>query len=234
MKLLYDPRPFLAENKQRAIKELVADTVPNRDFYLLVTGAVLLATAGIFFDSIPVLIASMIVAPLAYPILLLGLGIVVRDSRLVIRSVLMLSVSIAFAIILTLLVSIPAIRIFNIEPARILISFSPNYFFDILIALIAGFVAAYGLIRAKVGAAMTGIGIAVSLMPPLVATGIEIASSNTGLAVAAFTIFILNIFGILLAGGLAFVLFGFRREYKKIGEIIHKNPESVSAARQDH
>lgn len=216
MKFVYDPRPFLAENKQRAIKELVEDTLPDRDFYLLVTGAILLAVSGIFLDSIPVLIASMIVAPLMYPILLLSLSIVVHDSHLAARSVAMLFVSLIIAMMVTIIASLVAMKIFGASPENVLISFSPNYFFDIFIALVSGFIAAYGLIRTKVGAAMTGIGIAVSLMPPLVATGIEIAASNNGLAMDAFTIFILNVFGILLASSLAFALFGFYREYQKI------------------
>ncbi len=58
---------------------------------------------------------------------------------------------------------------------RVLISFFPNIFFDVLIAVVSGFIAAYGLIRPKVGAAMTGIGIAVSLMPPFVAVGIGLS-----------------------------------------------------------
>lgn len=216
MKLLYDPRPFLSESKQRAIRELVADTVPDRDFYLLVTSAVLLAVSGIFLDSIPVLIASMIVAPLAYPILLLSLAIVVRDSRLIARSITMLFASILIATIVTIATALVAMNVFGVSPEKVLISFSPNYFFDIFIALVSGFVAAYGLMRTKVGAAMTGIGIAVSLMPPLVATSIEIAALHNNLALDALTIFLLNVFGILLASSLTFAAFGFSHEYQKM------------------
>jgi len=216
VKLVYDPRPFSAESKQRAIRELVEDTIPDRDFYLLVIGAILLAVCGIFLDSIPVLIASMIVAPLASPLLLLSMGLAVGDRRLVARALAMLCVAMILAVVLAGGASIGAARFFGISPQRVLISFSPNYFFDIVIALVSGFIAAYGLMRTKVGAAMTGIGIAVSLMPPLVATGIEIAALNRSLAEGAFTIFVLNVLGIVLASVFAFALFGFCSEYKGV------------------
>ena len=75
MSFLYTPRPYRKEDKRKAIAELLENTVPDRDFYLLVLGAIILAACGILIDSIPVLIASMIVAPFAYPILSLGLGL---------------------------------------------------------------------------------------------------------------------------------------------------------------
>ncbi|MBI5420698.1 MAG: DUF389 domain-containing protein [Parcubacteria group bacterium] len=214
MNFFYNPRPFLAEHKQHAIKTLIEDTIPDRDFYLLIVGAVLLALSGIFLDSIPVLIAGMIVAPLMYPLLLLSLGLTVCDGRLVMRSIAMLFVSVCIAIVITVPVSLVAMNVFSVSPEKAMISFSPNYFFDIFIALISGFIATYGLVRSKVGGAMMGIGIAVSLMPPLVATGIELAALNNILAMDAFTIFALNVGGILVASYLTFVCFGFYREYQ--------------------
>ena len=167
--LLYVTRPFSEDSKRRAVAELSDNTIPDRDFYLLVIGAVLLALCGIFLDSIAVLIASMIVAPLAYPILGLGLGIVAGDARLIVRTFLMLIVSLLIAIAGAALLTALFGHV-RIDP--IFISFESNLYLATVIALIAGFIAAYGLVRSKVGGAMTGIGIAVSLMPPLVATGI--------------------------------------------------------------
>jgi uncharacterized membrane protein len=68
MGLFYAPRPFLSEDTERSIRELMEDVIPDKDFYVLVIGAILPAVCGILLDSIPVLIASMIVAPLAQPL----------------------------------------------------------------------------------------------------------------------------------------------------------------------
>ncbi len=211
MSFLYTTRPFSEESKRNTIVELLDGAIPDRDFYLLVAGAVAFALCAIFTDSIAVLIASMIVAPLASPILALGLGIIVWDMRLMLRSLGMLAVSlvavIAFAWIGTLLFGYV-----RVDP--VFISFGGNLYIATIIALIAGAIAAYGFVRVKVGGAMTGIGIAVSLMPPLVATGVGIADMDYAFAAQAFTVFVLNVAGILVASAIVFALFGIQKEYR--------------------
>lgn len=211
MALLWETRPFTPESKQEAIQSLLKNSVPDRDFYLLVLGAIALAVSAIFLDSIAVLIASMIIAPLAYPILGLGLGIIVGDARLIMRTLGMLVVSLLMAIVLGYVATI-LFGSLRVDP--LLISFSSNLTLATAIALIAGAIAAYGCVRVKVGNAMTGIGIAVSLMPPLVATGVYSALGDMPTAETAFIIFVLNVLGILAASILVFLLFGLTKEYR--------------------
>lgn len=215
MKFIYASRPFLKDNKQQAVKDLLENTVPDRDFYLLVIGAIVLAASGILIDSIPVLIASMIVAPLAYPILSLGLAITAGDIKLFFRAFSMLAIAIVLAIVVGGLFSLFVKSYFDVVE-RVLISFFPNIFFDLLIAVVSGAIAAYGLIRSKVGSAMTGIGIAVSLMPPLVATGIGLFDPANDLAIRAGHIFLLNVAGILVGSIIVFLMFGINHERRAI------------------
>ena len=208
--LWFVSRPFSAENKNQAITELLAKTIPDRDFYLLVIGAVLLAVCGIFLDSTAVLIASMIVAPLAYPILGLGLGIIVGDAWLIIRTTGMLFISVLIAFLGASFITF-FFGNFRVDP--VFISFESNLYLATLIAFISGFIAAYGLVRSKVGSALTGIGIAVSLMPPLVATGISFIDPKDFSSTQTFIIFLLNVAGILLGSMLIFALLGFPKIY---------------------
>ena len=97
----------------------------------------------------------------------------------------------------------------------VFISFESNLYFASIIALISGFIAAYGLVRSKVGGAMMGIGIAISLMPPLVMTGISLA-----LGVLApvspghtFLVFLLNVTGILFGSVVTFYIMGLKNVY---------------------
>ena len=210
MSFLYTSLPLSDEDKHIAVADLLHNAVPNRDFYILVVGAILLALGGIFTDSIPVLIASMIVAPLMYPILATGLGVVVGDIKIVLRSLGMLLVSLVLAIGIAFIIThfFPILRIENT-----FISFGGSEIMSIAIAVISGVIATYGLVRSKVGGAMTGIGIAVSLMPPLVATGIGIAENNFTLSYDAFVIFLLNFIGILLASVITFAFMGIGHTY---------------------
>ncbi|MEK9131416.1 MAG: DUF389 domain-containing protein [Patescibacteria group bacterium] len=212
MSFIYAPRSYSSESKQEAITDLLTNTVPDRDYYVLVIGAVALAVCAIFSDSLAVLIASMIVAPLAYPILALGFSAVVFDGRLFIRAFLLLLISLVVALLLAYL----ATYIFgHIRVDLLKISFSGNLYIATTVAVIAGAIAAYGLIRSKVGGAMTGIGIAVSLMPPLVATGIGAADADVAFAIQAFVLFLLNVLGIIVGSAGVFSLFGMRSEYRR-------------------
>lgn len=215
MSLIYTSRPYNKKDKQEAIVELLKNTVPDRDFYILVVGAIILAASGILNDNIPVLIASMILAPLAYPILSLSLAITACNIKLFLRALVMIIIALVLALLIGGGFSLFVKNYFAVaEP--VLISFFPNIFFDILIAVISGAIAVYGFIRSKVGSAMTGIGIAVSLMPPLVATGIGLFNSINTLAIRAISIFILNIFGILVGSIITFLIFGLHKEKQTI------------------
>jgi len=211
MSLLYSPHPFTKASKHLAVKELAANVESDRDYYVLLIGAILLATGAIFTDSIPVLIASMIVAPLAYPILGLGLGITARDKRLIFRSAFLLVVSCAIALTIA-----SAITLFfgTDRVTNTFISFTGNRDVAIVVAVVAGMIAAYGTVRPRVASAITGVAIAVSLMPPLVDTGVAYVSGNHTQAFAAGTLFLLNVAGILVAAILVFAWFGMGKIYR--------------------
>lgn len=199
------------EAKRHAIDGLLDNASHTRDYYVLLIGAILLAIGGIFADSIPVLIASMIVAPLAYPVLTLGLGITVGDWRLVSRVVGLLFASCAIALTLAVLMTL----LFSGERAKdVYVTFTGNLLLATAVAIVAGAIAAYGTIRSKVASAITGVAIAVSLMPPLVATGIGFASGDTALMASAATLFLLNVVGILAASIIVFKLFRLDSSYE--------------------
>ena len=46
MSFIYAPRSYSSESKQEAITDLLTNTVPDRDYYVLVIGAVALAVCA--------------------------------------------------------------------------------------------------------------------------------------------------------------------------------------------
>ncbi|MEK7627995.1 MAG: TIGR00341 family protein [Patescibacteria group bacterium] len=214
MAFLFETRPFSEESRRTAILDLLENARPDRDFYILVVGAALFALCGIALDSLPVLIGAMIVAPLAAPILALGLGLSVGDLRLAARSLSTLMVASLLAAVVTAVVAhfLPP---FTINGT--FISFVAHPFYDIAIALIAGAIAAYGHVRAKVGGALTGIGVAVSLMPPLVASALALSILDLSLFREASLIFVFNVGGILAGSIIILITFGTGKNYRDIG-----------------
>jgi uncharacterized hydrophobic protein (TIGR00271 family) len=207
MSLLYEPHPFTSDSKRQAIKDTIEKARPDRDYYLLLVGAAVLAIGAIMTDSIPVLIASMIVAPLSAPIIALSLGITTGNWRIIVRSVLLLFLS----TIITLLIAVAAaILLKNDRVPDILISFNGSQTIAVIVASASGVIAAYGTVRPKVSSAFVGIAIAVSLMPPLVATGVGLAPGGTPFD-GALSLYLLNIASITIACTITFSILGLRK-----------------------
>lgn len=195
------------EYKKRAIGTLVDDTHHHRDFYMLLIGAVLLSIWGIFTDSIPVLIASLIVVPLAYPMLGLRLGVKVGDWRLSMYTLLLLVV----ACLLALTISVGASLLLNDARVQdVYAGFTENHILAAVIAIALGIVGGYGLARPRVASAITGAAIALLLAPSLIATGIGLSASDSTLTSNAFTLLLLSVAGILIAGIIVFQMFNIR------------------------
>jgi len=193
-----------ATYEYQAISDLLGRTRHDVDFYALLIGSIFLAAFAIFNDSIVTLIASMIVSPLATPILTLGLGLASGDWKLIVRTFGLLVV----ASVIALLAAVGLSMIFDHnQVADHFVSFTGSRTDSFIVALVSGAIAAYGIMRPKVASAITGVAIAVSLLPPLVATGIGLAPGGFT-ADNAFTLFLLNVAGILIASTVVFALFG--------------------------
>lgn len=207
------PAPLDEDAKKRAIIELLANARHDVDFYVLLVGASLLAAGAIFTDSVPLVIASMIVAPLAMPILAVGLGLAAGSMRLVRSSMLLLLVACSVAVLVAV---VSAVLVGNERAADHYITFSGNRTIAVLVAMVSGAIGAYGLVRPKVGSVITGIAIAVSLMPPLVAAGIGLVPGGTTNGHDALELFLLNVAGILLASSVVFRLLGVGATHQRL------------------
>lgn len=213
MALLFRTREALSrETKKQSIQELLRNAAPDSDFYLLLTGAAILAIGAIFTDSVVTLIASMIIAPLGYPILELSLGLVARSGRTIVRAGSLLLIATAVTL---LLAALSTSVVPEVAPDKY-INFTGHRITAFIVAIVSGFIAAYGMIKPKVASVITGVAIAVSLLPPLVAAGINYAIGNTVIGYDAMIMFLLNVAGILCASMVVFWLFGMGRVYRTI------------------
>lgn len=199
-----------AKNNSQAIEALLDKVQQHKDFYMLLIGSVSLAIVGLMAGSIPILIASMITASLAYPILALGLDLTTRDWRLSFYMLMLLVV----ACLLALAVSVGATLLFNdVRMQGIYAIVTENNLVAGAIAIIMGGVAVYGFVRPRVAAVMTGVTIGVILALPLIAAAIGLSANDNDLTSKASTLFLLNVVGVLLASMIVSRLFNMRREY---------------------
>jgi len=186
--------------KTEAVARLVKASTGDFDFYLFALLGISMATIGLVLNNPEVVIGSMLIAPVLYPLLSLSLSLVLFDPQLMYRSLrtLLVSfvVSIGVSFILAFLVSIMSPQGFTLSE-QILSRAQPSLLF-FLVAFTSGFAATYAMVHANLNEMLPGVAISVSLVPPLAVIGTGLASQDWLVVGGALVLFLLNVMGIYL------------------------------------
>lgn len=202
--------PWLHRASTEEFKELylaLRDNAHSSSTYLtLMVLSTLLATLGLFANSAPVIIGAMILAPLMAPIISLAMALVRQDRDLLADSLRTLSLGLLLALSCAAAMTwvIPLHSVTGEIAARL----NPTLL-DLGVAVISGIAGAYAHAREEVARSLAGVAIAVALVPPLAVSGIGIGWGEWTVFRDSFLLFLTNLFGIVLAGNLTFLLLGF-------------------------
>lgn len=193
------------KEKEEAIETLVANSSPRQDYFFLVILSISMATLGVLLDSIIVVIGSMLIAPVLYPVIGIGMGIAVFDDDLTFRSAYTLAQSVVVALLFAILIGIffdQSVLTTQIVQTMKETEYVLMYF---VIAVIAGFASSLSVIKPQMSESFSGIAVSVALVPPLAIAGIAAAHLNLALTSSMLVLFSANIAGIVIASGLLFV-----------------------------
>ncbi len=196
-----------AQEKNETIEKLLNNGSPSRDFFLMVGLSVLMATFGLLLDSVAVIIGSMLIAPILYPILSASMAVVMCDYKLLRHSAYTIAKAIIFAVIASTVVAIFFSQE-NILEKEIILGMEPSLMY-IAIAFIAGTAASFAMVKPQLNETLPGIAISVALIPPLSVIGIGIANLNWVIISNATLLFFINIAGIVFSSMVVFSLMNF-------------------------
>ncbi len=195
-------------DKQRAVHLLVQRATPDFDFFFMITLSVLMATFGLLAGSEAIIIGSMLIAPILYPVLGIALSLSMSDQVLLRQSLW----TVAKAIVISFIAAAGAAIFFTSvhgkpihETAIIAARTSPSLLL-LLVGVVAGVAVVYALVKPKLSETLPGVAISVALIPPLATAGIGIAWLNVAITFGAFATFFVNVFGIIGAGMITFSL----------------------------
>jgi len=210
------------KEKAVAVAHLVKASTGDFDFYMFAIFGISMAALGLALDSPEVVIGSMLIAPVLYPLLSVSLAMVLTDFTLLYRSfrTLIVSFGVSFLISYTLSIFLGIYFDFSLSE-QIMARAQPSTLYFI-VAFISGFAATYSLVHASLNEMLPGVAISVSLMPPLAVIGIGLGSHNTAVAGGATILFLLNVLGIVLASMLAFTFMDLHRTRKIAVSAIHQ------------
>jgi uncharacterized hydrophobic protein (TIGR00271 family) len=190
-----------------AYREIRRGARPRLDFFVLIGFAAAIAALGLLMNSPAVIIGAMLIAPLMSAIFGTSLGMVQGDGRLLWQAAGTVFRGAGLAIIIGMLIGL----IVPLDaPTDEILSYAQPTLLDLVLALVSGAAGAYAQCRRNVLGALAGVGIAVSLVPPLATTGVGLVSSSATIAGGALLMFLTNLVAITAAGSIVFLLFGFR------------------------
>lgn len=216
------------KDKAALVRKLVEHGTPDFDFFYLTGLSTLMATLGLLMDSGSIVIGSMLLAPLMYPILGVSLGLVMmgQNVNLIQRAISTLVKSLAVGLGLSVFAAFLFGDSVMYESAEVMARTLPSHL-HLLVAVVAGAAAAYMLARPEWSDALPGVAIAVALIPPLAAVGIGIASANALVIKGAAMILFLNLIGIIGVAVVVFLLMNLSEKENIAVSAVKKEDEKI-------
>lgn len=180
-------------------------------FWILLSLAAVIASAGVVADSTATVIGAMIVAPLMTPILGTMLAVVLGDRPNLLRSIALVAAgalaAVAIGFLVSLLVTNDVVAATNSQVAG---RVSPRLI-DLLAAVATGAVGSIALVRRDIADTLPGVAIAISLVPPLTVVGLTAEAGELDQAMGALLLFGTNVAAILTTGIVVMGLCGVHR-----------------------
>ncbi len=210
--------PEVEEDSKKKIKKLKRIRVSREELYAsisdftklnyiylsLILLSTLIAAFGFINNNSSVIIGAMVIAPLLGPNLAISFSTVLGDFELEKKAYLALFTGVMLSFLLSLVMGL----IFEINPE--LSEFQKRIFInlgDIVIAIASGIA---GVLSFTTGAALNlvGVMVSISLLPPLVASGLLIGGGFYLYGLSSFLLFLANFASLNLAGVITFLFQG--------------------------
>ena len=165
-----------------------------RDTVILMC-AIFIASIGLNMNSTAVIIGAMLISPLMTPIVGLGFGLAIFDTRLIKQSLEVLLTQVLVSLLVSTLY-------FWISPlsyasSELIARTSPTIW-DVLIAIAGGIAGVIGSRKKEANNIVPGVAIATALMPPICTAGYGLASGNVRFLFGALYLFSINCVFIML------------------------------------
>jgi uncharacterized hydrophobic protein (TIGR00271 family) len=189
------------------IKRAENEVKRDADLFLLTVFASIVASIGIIFNNIYLIIGGMLISPLFDPIISIMVFLVENNWKKALSSLGTLVILIFISIALSQTIALSKLM-YTQFPGHML-EFYPHII-TFFIAVVLGIIGAFMWIWPKTSNTIAGISVAISLVPPLSNIGIAFVNGQSHQMMMSMVTFCLNFFGILFG---SFLVFYFVAEY---------------------
>jgi len=217
--------------KDDAIANIIQHASPRPDFFLMLTLSISMAVFGVLLNSSVILIGSMLIAPLLYPVLSLALGVIVSDHKLIGISILTLAKSVGICLIAGLVIGLLFAGAATSSSLPIISDIVGSHsFMYSIVAVIAGFAAAFAITKRHLNETLPGVAIAVALIPPLATAGVGLSLFDWAMISNALLLFMVNIIGIMFSAMIVFSMFRFSIKKTVTAKVIMEEEAEIKKA----
>ena len=218
-------------DKTKAVDLLIRESTGDFDFFFFIILSVLMATLGLIANNPAIVIGSMLLAPILFPILSISLSIIMSDGPLIVRSIMTFLQASGAAIVAAATATL-VFAPFAPITAEILLRTEPSLIYT-GVAIIAGLAVSYALAQPGLSATLPGIAVSVALIPPLATIGIGIANLNLQVIAGAFTLYLVNVLGIIFASMLIFALMNLYAKRKVAEKVVKIEEKRLEKAHEE-
>lgn len=213
-------------DKAAVVRKLMQSSTPDFDFFYLVGLSVLMATLGLMLDSASIVIGSMLLAPLMYPILGVALGLVMSNGSVLTRSFLTLLKSFIIGLGLSSVAAVLFGDSAAYATSEIMARIEPNLV-HFIVALVAGLAVSFALAQPEWSETLPGIAISVALIPPLATVGVGIAAFDLAIVSGSLVLLAINLIGIIFAAMVSFSLMNLYQKQNIASSTIKREDERL-------
>ena len=192
--------------REELYEDIKDATKCSRVYLTMVVLSTIVASIGLYFSSVAIIIGAMVIAPLLGPNMAMALATTLGDLPLLWRAFRTSLAGIVVTMVLSMLIGV----LLQVDPASPEVATRNSVALgDVVVALASGTAGALAFTTGG-SAALIGVMVAVALLPPLVTFGLMLGSGHLALATGALSLFLMNLICINLAGVTTFLAQGIR------------------------
>jgi uncharacterized hydrophobic protein (TIGR00271 family) len=188
-------RPISPQVLQDSYVRLVERAQIDLAFIVLTASAAGICAFGFEMNSPAVIVGAMVISPLLYPVIAVGVSVFWSDWTTFKNSATTLAISLGLTLVVSIVINamIPSETLSEIADR---LSTVPNFYF--IVAFLSGLAGTFAFFWPGIVEALAGIAISVALVPPVVMLGIGLAELNVPLVRGSAVIVALNVVGMMI------------------------------------
>ena len=200
------PKKKIKVSREELYTQTLNSSSINYVYIIMIILSAIIAIFGFSTDNIAVIIGAMVIAPLLGPNIAAALGITLGDISLVKKGFLALLTGSSLAYFISVFFGFFLHISLNLHEISLRIHL---HYSDIIIAIASGIA---GVLAFTTGYAISlvGVMVAISLLPPLVASGLLFGSGYFLYSLSALLLFFINVVSLILSGVITFRFQGIR------------------------